>query len=570
MDYKEIMTTDIINTPEWTLHYPEGNVPETFVYEAKAVQWYLDNAAEKFPKRQAIIFQNYKLTYKELRQKSEIMAASLRAQGLERGERVGIMLPNIPQAIIAIWAVLKAGGVVVMVNPLYMERELVYNLNDSQTKFLITLDLFWSKIENLRDKLPIQKYFVTSIPDALAFPLNFLYPIKAKREKTYVKMNYTDTVRPFKSLFKSSAQYNEYPQDPETTLALLQYTGGTTGLSKAAMLTHRNLSAHLQQLAHVIKPEEDKEVLSLAVMPFFHIFGLMGTVLLPAMLASPTLPIPRYVPRDILELIKKYRPVLFIGAPSVYIGLMQQKDIEQYDLTCIDLCIVGASPFPVDSLRRFTKLTNANITEGFGLTECCPCVSANPVYGLKKPGSVGVSFPGTYIKIVDLETGTQEMPVHEMGEVVIKGPQVMAGYWEKEEETAHVLRNGWFYTGDIAYRDEDGYIFIVDRKKDMAIIGGYNVYPREIDEVLIEHPKIQDAVSLAVPDKSRGEKLKAYIVTKPGEEITIPELVAFCKEKLAGYKVPKLYEFREELPKSLIGKVLRRVLREEEEKKLNS
>ncbi len=570
MDYKEIMTTDIIDTPEWALHYPEGNVPETFEYEAKAVQWYLDNAADKFPKRQAIIFQNYKLTYKELRQKSEIMAASLRAQGLERGERVGIMLPNIPQAIIAIWAVLKAGGVVVMVNPLYMERELVYNLNDSQTKFLVTLDLFWSKIENLRDKLPIEKYFVTSIPDALAFPLNFLYPIKAKREKTYVKMDYTDTIIPFKRLFKSSDRYNEYPEAPETTLALLQYTGGTTGLSKAAMLTHRNLSAHLQQLAHVIKPEEDKEVLSLAVMPFFHIFGLMGTVLLPAMLASPTLPIPRYVPRDILELIKKYRPVLFIGAPSVYIGLMQQKDIEQYDLTCIDLCIVGASPFPVDSLRRFTKLTNANITEGFGLTECCPCVSANPVYGLKKPGSVGVSFPGTYIKIVDLETGTQEMPVHEMGEVIINGPQVMAGYWEKDEETAHVLRNGWFYTGDIAYRDEDGYIFIVDRKKDMAIIGGYNVYPREIDEVLIEHPKIQDAVSLAVPDKSRGEKLKAYIVTKPGEEITIPELVAFCKEKLAGYKVPKLYEFREELPKSLIGKVLRRVLREEEEKKLNS
>ncbi len=562
------MSTVATKTPEWALHYPEGNVPETFDFEAKAIQWYLDHAADNYPNRMAVIFQNYKITYKKLREKAEVMAASLKKQGLERGERVGVMLPNLPQTIISIWAILKAGGVVVMVNPLYMEREIVHNLNDSRVKFLIVLDMFWDKVKNLREKLPVSKYFVTTVSDALAFPLNYLYPIKAKREGTKKEVDYSSKVLPFKKLLKSSERYNEYPEDPSNTLAFLQYTGGTTGLSKAAMLTHGNISIHLQQLQHVIKYEEGREILSVAVMPFFHIFGLTGTVLMPAMLSSPTLPVPSYVPRDILELIKKYSPGLFIGAPSVYVGLMQQKDIKNYDLTCIDLCIVGASPFPVDSLRKFADMTKANITEGYGLTECSPCASANPVFGLKKPGSVGVPFPGTFIKIVDLENGTEELAANEMGEVIIKGPQVMSGYWEKDEENAMIMRDGWFFTGDIAYKDDDGYIFIVDRKKDMAIIGGYNVYPREIDEVLAEHPKVKEAVSLAIPDKTRGQKLKAYIVPKPGEEIKIPELVAYCKEKLANYKVPKVFEFREELPKSLVGKVLRRVLRQEEEKKI--
>ncbi len=562
------MTQEAIKMPEWALHFTNEKAPESFNFESKSIQSYLDEAAEKFPKRKAVIFKNLKISYEQLKKKAEIMAASLKKQGLQTGDRVGIMLPNLPQTIISIWAVLKAGGIVVMVNPLYMEREIVHNLNDSQVKFLIALDMFWDKIKILREKLPVQKYFITTVSDALAFPLNFLYNLREKRNKSKKVVDYSSNVLKFKKFFTSSERYNEYPKNPDKAIALLQYTGGTTGLSKAAMLTHGNISAHLQQLHYVHKQDDSKEILSVAVMPFFHIFGLTGTVFMPAHLASPTLPVPSYVPRDILELIKKYRPALFIGAPSVYIGLMQQKDIANYDLTCIDLCIVGASPFPVDSLRKFTELTKANITEGYGLTECSPCVSANPVFGLKKPGSVGVSFPGTEIKIVDLENGTKEMPMHEMGEVIIKGPQVMPGYWERDEENAYTLRDGWFFTGDIAYRDEDGYIFIVDRKKDMAIIGGYNVYPREIDEVLIEHPKVQDAVSLAVDDKSRGQKLKAYIVPKPGMEISVPELVAFCKEKLANYKVPKVFEVREELPKSILGKVLRRVLRDEEDAKL--
>ena len=302
-------------------------------------------------------------------------------------------------------------------------------------------------------------------------------------------------------------------------------------------------------------------------MPFFHVFGLMGNIVLPAVLAASTMPVPRYSPHDVLELIKKHRPTFFVGAPSVYISLMQQKDIAHYDLTCIQLCISGSSPFPQASLKQFQDITHANITEGLGLTEASPVVIANPVYGLQKIGSIGVPIPETEARIVDIETGRTELGDNECGELIIRGPQVMKGYWNQPEETAATLADGWLHTGDIAYRDSDGYYFIVDRKKDMAIVGGYNVFPREIDEVLHEYPKIKEAVSLSVPHKARGETLKAYIVPKDGEKITVSELAAFCRTKLASYKVPRVFEFRDELPKSLVGKVLRRALREEEEKK---
>ncbi len=561
------MTLDILKA-EWAVHLTEEKMSEVYEVEERSIQYYLDQAAEKFPQRNAILFQNLKMNFKTLREKAEIMAAGLKKQGLQRGEKVAVMLPNIPQTIVTVWAVLKAGGVLVMTNPLYMEKELTHHFADSQAKYLITLDLFWDKILKLKDQLTVSKYFVTNIADGLAFPLNWLYPLKARKAGQYKKIKFGDNVYPYKSLFNSSEKYSEEPSDPKNTLALLQYTGGTTGVSKAAMLTHANISAHLQQLCDLTKEDGKEEVLSIAVMPFFHIFGLTGTVFFPAALCSPTIPVARYSPYDILELIKKHKPSLFLGAPSVYMSLMQQKDIANYDLTCIKLCIVGAAPFPIDALKRFKDITKASIVEGLGLTECSPCITANPIVGKQKDGSVGLPFPGTYIKIVDLEEGTKELGVWERGEIIVKGPQVMAGYWNKDEETALVMRDGWFYTGDIAYKDEEGYVFVVDRKKEMAIIGGYNVYPREIDEVLHEHPKVLDAVSLFVSDKTRGEKIKAYIVTKPGETVSIPELVAFCKEKLANYKVPKVFEFRDELPKSLVGKVLRRVLKEEEEAKM--
>lgn len=555
----------------WQGHF-DGNAPDTFEIHPLSITSYLDRAADEFGNHKAIIFQNLTMTYRQLRAKAEIFAASLREHGLQSGDRVAIMMPNLPQTVIAFWGALKAGGVIIMTNPLYMEKELTHHFGDSKPKFLLTMDLFWSKISPLRDRLQIQTYVVSTLADALAFPLNLLQPIQARRQGAMPQVDYSDKqLVTWRSMFKTRKRHSERITDPKNTLALLQYTGGTTGFSKGAMLTHYNISAQIQQLLAVIRGDAvTTPHIFLGIMPFFHVYGLMGSLMLPTIYASPTIPVPRYVPRDLLELIKKYRPTFFVGAPSVYISLMQQKNVAEYDLTCIQYCISGSSPFPLNSMKRFQEMTKAKITEGFGLTEASPVVVANPLHGRQKEGSIGLPIPGTLARIVDLDKGAETLPANQIGELVVQGPQVMKGYWNHPEETAHAIRDGWLYTGDIAYEDEDHYIYVVDRKKDMAIIGGYNVFPSEIDEVLYEYPKIQDAVALSVPHHSRGEALKAFIVPKPGEKITVAELVAHCRTKLAAYKVPRMFEFREELPKSMVGKVLRRALRDEEKQKLNN
>lgn len=553
----------------WQAHF-DGEAPASLNIVPQPLQSYLDRAADEFGSRKAIIFQNLTMTYRELRDKAEAFAASLRDRGLQTGDRVAIMLPNLPQTVIAFWGALKAGAVVVMTNPLYMEKELTHHFGDSKPRFLITLDLFWDKIESLRDRLEIETYVVSRLADSLAFPLNFLQPLQARRQGGLPNVAYDGkTVVPWKSLVKNRKRFSVKVDDPTNTLALLQYTGGTTGFSKGAMLTHHNLEAQIQQLLSIVRGDAASTPhIFVGIMPFFHVYGLMGSLMLPTIFASPTIPVPRYVPRDLLELIKKHRPTFFVGAPAIYISLMQQKNIADYDLTCIQLCISGSSPFPLQSMKRFQQMTKAKITEGFGLTECSPVVIANPVHGRQKEGAIGVPITETEACIVDLEKGTDILPANQIGELIVRGPQVMLGYWNHPEETAATIRNGWLYTGDIAYQDDDGYFYIVDRKKDMAIIGGYNVFPSEIDEVLSEYPKIQEAVALSVPHRSKGETLKAYVVPKPGEKITVSELMAHCRQKLASYKVPRMFEFREELPKSMVGKVLRRALRDEETRKL--
>lgn len=560
-----------MNAVPWQAHF-DGDAPASLDIVPQSLQGYLDRAANEFGNRKAIIFQNMSMTYRQLKDKAEAVAASLRDRGLRNGDRVAIMLPNLPQTVIAFWGALKAGGVVVMTNPLYMEKELTHHFTDAQPKFLITLDLFWNKLAPLRDKLGVETYVVSRLADGLAFPLNLLQPIQAKRQGDVPRVEYDGTsVVPWKSLIKTRKRYSEVPADPKTALALLQYTGGTTGFSKGAMLTHFNLQAQIQQLLSIIRGDAATTPhIFLGVMPFFHVYGLMGSLMLPTIYASPTIPVPRYVPRDLLEMIKKHRPTFFVGAPAIYISLMQQKNIADYDLTCIQLCISGSSPFPLNSMRRFQNMTKAKITEGFGLTEASPVVIANPLHGCQKDGSIGVPITETEACVVDLESGANILPPNQIGELIVRGPQVMRGYWNHPEETALTLRNGWLYTGDIAYHDEDGYFYIVDRKKDMAIVGGYNVFPSEIDEVLHEYPKVQEAVALSVPHHSKGETLKAYVVPKPGEKITVPELVAHCRQKLASYKVPRMFEFRDELPKSMVGKVLRRALRDEETQKLDA
>lgn len=396
---------------------------------------------------------------------------------------------------------------------------------------LVTLDLLWAKLEPLRDRLPLRLTVVTNISDGLAFPLNWLYRIKARRQGQVPQVPYGQEVLRWKDFIKVRGRFSvPTDEDPGDALALLQYTGGTSGQPKGAMLGHACISAQMQQLLAILHMdwENCKPMSFLSIMPFFHVFGLVGNIILPTALAATTIPVPRYTPADLLRTIARFRPTFFVGAPSVYMSLMQQKDIKKYDLTCIEICVSGSAPFPTEALRRWVSMTHASIIEGFGLTEASPCVTANPLDGPQKEGSIGVAFPHTETRIVDINDSNHVLGPNEEGEMLVRGPQVMQGYWNRPEETAATLTDGWLHTGDIAYYDEEGYYYIVDRKKDLVIVGGYNVYPREVDEVLYEHPKVAEAVAVGVKHPTRGEVLKAYVVPRPGETLTTAELTAHC------------------------------------------
>lgn len=551
----------------WLQHYDQ-EVSPNLDYETMPLYDVLERTAAAHPDRQAIVFNNWSITYKKLKNLVDLVSANLKKSGVQPGERVAIMLPNCPQAVIVYWACLRLGAVVVMTNPLYMEKELVHHFNDSQAQTLITLNLLWKRINALRPKLNLRRIFVTSIADGLRFPLNLLYTLKSRREYKLEAIPYDGkTVLPWKHLLRRATIEPPHPVDPRRDLALLQYTGGTTGVSKGVMLTHANLVYNAQQAKAILHSIKDTGEIMLGLLPFFHIYGLTVCVNFGTIIGSTLVPIAKFVPADVLKTIHKKRPTIFPCAPSIFIALLQQKNLEKYDLSSVRYCISGSAPMPVPVMEKFNSLTGARIVEGFGLTEASPITHLNPLRGKSKNGSIGLPFPDTDAAIVDMEVGSVPLPVGKIGELVVRGPQVMQGYWNRPDETASVLRNGWLYTGDIAYMDEEGYFFIVDRKKDLIITGGYNVYPREIDEVLHEHPAVKEAVSVGIQHPTRGEIIKAYIVPREGQTVTKPEIIAFCREKLANYKVPKQVEFREELPKSIVGKVLRRVIREEEERK---
>ncbi len=552
----------------WHKHYDAG-VPHSMDYPIAALYTLLDQAADNSPRDLACVFHNYKITYAGMRQKAEIMAANLRRHGLQPGDRVIVMLPNLPQTMIALWGVLKAGGIGVMSNPLYMEKEILHQARDSGATFLITIDALWAKVNNLRPQLDIRKYFVTSIAESLKFPLNLLYRLKGLREKSSPKVRFdNDSVFPFASLLKGNARLSHPIADPKNTVALLQYSGGTTGVPKGVMLTHHNLIANVCQAVHFLRLTKGDHKF-LAVLPFFHVYGLTTCLLLPAVVSATVYPLPRYMPQDVLQSITQNKINILPGAPSVYISLLQQKNITKYDLSHVTHCISGSAPMPVEYIRRFHEQVGGALVEGYGLTEASPITHLNPMGNSRKPGTIGMPLPDTEARIVDMDLGTLELPPGKVGELIVRGPQIMAGYWNNPDETANAVRNGWLYTGDIASMDEDGYFQIVDRKKDMIIVGGYNVYPREIDEVLHEHPKVREAVTVGISHPTRGETIKAYIVPKDGVTLDKTEIVAHCRAKLANFKIPRQIEFRKELPKTMVGKILRRTLRNEEEEKFS-
>jgi len=548
----------------WLEFYDDG-VPHTLEYPSITVPEYLYQSALRYPSQVATMFLGSRLTYRQLKAQVDSLAGQLYTMGVRKGDRVAIMLPNCPQAVIAYYATLSLGAVTVLTSPLYVERELEHQWAESGVETVFVLDLLWPRVEGLRRKLPLKRVIVTGVQDYLPFPKNVLFPFRARGQGKWVKVPPGDGIFQFKRLVRSGTA-PPLPTDlSPDDLACLQYTGGTTGLPKGAMLTHRNLVASVTQIrAFLLQGHGDAQDRAIAILPLFHVYGMNGVMNLGVHLAATLILLPRLDIKSLVDAIGTQRPTFFLGVPALYVAVNSYPGIDQMDLTSIKMCFSGGAPLPVDVIESFEARTGARIAEAYGMTEASSVTHVNPRRGVRKFGSVGVPIVGTDSKIVDVETGAQELPPGEAGELLVKGPQVMAGYWNQADETDQVLKDGWLYTGDIATMDEDGYFYIVDRKKDLILTAGFNVYPREVEEVLYQHPKVLEAAVIGLPDKVRGEKVTAYVVLKEGETATPQEIRAFCRERLAHYKEPRAVHFRDELPKSMAGKVLRRAIQEEE------
>ncbi|MDP4857234.1 MAG: long-chain fatty acid--CoA ligase [Desulfobacterales bacterium] len=546
----------------WLANYEKG-VPEFVEYEDVCLPAFLDRSAERFPDRSALNFQGYRIQFRQLKEMVDRFASALSAFGVNRGDRVALLLPNTIPCVAAYYAVLKIGAIAVMNNPLYSDRELDHQFNDSGAKLLVTLDLLGNRMIDLRPKTRIKQIVITSIGDYLPFPKNWLFPLVAKKKKLAAD------VKPADDVFKWKAVLADHqPNPPAVTLgfedvAMYQYTGGTTGVSKGVMLTHANLSKNVQQCRAWFPTFKEGAEVMLGALPFFHVFGLTTAMNFAIYMGWENVLVPKPQPEQLLEAIGKYKPTFAPLVPTMYIGILNHANIDRTPLTSIKGCFSGSAPLPVEVIRDFEKRTGAVIVEGYGLTETSPVTHINPFAGGKrKVGSIGLPIPDTECRIVDLDGGRTDLPTGETGELMVKGPQVMTGYWNKPDATAETLVDGWLHTGDIAQMDAEGYFYIVDRKKDMIISGGYNVYPRDIEEVFFEHPKVQEATAIGIPHPKRGEAVKVFIVLKEGATATQEEMIAFCHEKLAKYKWPTEVEFRTELPKSNVGKVLKKELRQ--------
>lgn len=552
--------TNMLNKP-WLEHYPV-EVPITFDYPKQNLAQFLVQSAELYPEKIAMDFLGNKISYKVLLDSVYRFTNALLKLGIRKGDRVAVMLPNCPQAVIAYYGTLLMGGIVVMTNPLYMPRELEYQLKDASVQMIVTLDVLVDRVKKSTEKEPLNYILVTSIKDYLPFPKNWLYPLKTK--KTGKPITYGNGVLSFLPfLKKSTATPTDITIDADEDLALIQYTGGTTGFAKGVMLTHMNLVANtIQSKLWFYRAEIGKERY-LAVLPFFHVFGMTVLLNQSVHMAGTLILIPRFDIGQVLKTVNRLKPTVFPGAPTMYIAVINHPDVHKFDLSSVKICISGAASLPHEVQERFESITGGTLIEGYGLTETSPVTHANNLWEKRKAGSVGIPFPDTEARIVHPDTG-EEMPQGEIGEMIIRGPQVMKGYWRQPDETNKALRDGWLYTGDLARMDTDGFFYILDRRKDLIIAGGYNIYPREVEEVLFEHPDVEEAVVAGVVDPYRGETVKAFIILKEGSTANEEDLKRWCKEKLAVYKVPRIYEFRATFPKTLVGKVLRRKLIDED------
>jgi len=567
---KEKVETEERPERPWYKFWPEG-VPKHIEYPEIPLFDFLRRTAQSHPNHVALVYFDREVTYKELDVASDKFATALGDMGVKKGDKVAIFLPNIPQFIVSYYGAIKTGAIETAISPLHREREVEHQLADSEAETIVVLDMLYPLVEKVLDKTKVKRVIVTSLkeymPSATAFMGSLLGKIPS------LKVERKPNIYFYKELLsKYDANPPKVEINPKEDLVALQYTGGTTGISKGAMLTHMNLVSNAVMCTEWLQAKSAEETF-LTVLPLFHIYGMTTGMNAPMYLAGKMIMLPRFDAISTFRSIQKYKVTVFCGAPTMYAMLLSHKDVSKYNLSSVHFCISGSAPLPPEVQKKWMEITRGVLVEGYGLTESSPVTHCNPLDRTMKTvkvGSIGLPWPDTDAKIVDQETGETELKLGETGELIIKGPQVMKGYWKMPEETEDVLRDGWLYTGDIAKMDEDGYFYITDRKKDLIKYKDYSVYPREIEDVLYEHPAVKLCGVIGKPDLVAGEIPKAFVVLREGTTATEQDMMQFVNTRVAPYKAIREVEFRKELPMTMVGKVLRRVLQEEERKKVKT
>ncbi len=556
----EAMETTSVDAgnPPWLKHYPD-DVDWRRQYTGRAFHALLDEAVLRFPDKPFVDFLDRKMSYREIDGLAKRAAKGLKALGVRRGTKVGLFLPNCPYSIICFFGILRAGGTVVNYNPLYAPPEIEHQVEDSETDIMITLDLeaLLPKVAPLLHKTRLKAVVVAKMANCLPFPKNLLFPIV--RRKDIAKVPGDPAFVGFDQLINNDGSYLPVEIDSERDIAVLQYTGGTTGLPKGAVHTHASLTINADQLADWACQFTPGEERILGAIPLFHVLAISTVLTYGTRIGAELILLPRFDLDQMLKTISTKHPTFLPGVPTMYNAISSHKEIDRFDLTSIKLCISGGAPLPREVKENFERRAGCTLVEGYGLTEA-PVTHCNPINGLQKTGSFGVPMPDTTIEIVSLEDRTTVLPAGERGEICLSGPQVMLGYWKREEETAAAIRNGRLHTGDIGYLDEDGFGFLVDRLKELIICSGYNVYPRMVEEALYQHPAVAEAAVCGVPDDYRGETVKAYVVRCEGQELTEASLLSFLQDRLSKIEMPRIIEFRDALPKSAVGKILKKEL----------
>ncbi|MBM3568016.1 MAG: long-chain fatty acid--CoA ligase [Alphaproteobacteria bacterium] len=550
----------------WIKSYPPGLKWDVAI-EAKPLYAVLDDAVANYPDNWCLDFMGKRLTYREVGNLVARAAAGFQRLGVGKGVKVGLFLPNCPQYVVSYYGILKAGGTVVNYSPLYAERELIHQIEDSHTDIMVTLNLkaLLPKMEQMLVQSRLKKLIIGTMSEVLPFPKNLLFPLVKRGDiQTYAP---DDRHLSFKWLTENDGNFATPAIDPRKDVALLQYTGGTTGVPKGAMLTHYNLYCNTQQSTMWFTNVDLGRERVLGVLPFFHVFAMTGVMNMGLNIGAEIVMHPRFELEAVLKDINTKKPTLMPGVPTMFVAINNHPRLKEFDLRSLKGCITGGAPMPLEVRDSFEKTSGATLIEGYGLTESSPTASCNPLVGVRKAGSIGIPMPGTSIEIVDRDDPMKPMPIGQPGQICIRGPQVMAGYWQKPEATAATVIDGKLLTGDVGYMDEDGYTFIIDRMKDMILVGGFNVFPRNVEEAIYQHPAVEECTVIGIPDDYLGQVPKAFLKLKAGNNISTESLMEFLKDRLGKHELPRFIEVRDALPKTMIGKLSKKELVEEEKKK---